>query len=67
MNPDQRDQEDVYLAEYDTGFKARMQDQPCDIYALAAWRKGWQEAEESLHAQGCRARCSSDPGMGGLR
>jgi hypothetical protein len=67
MNLDQRDQEDVYLADYDTGFKARMQDQPCDIYAIAAWRKGWQEAEESLHSQERPARCSSDPSIGGVR
>jgi hypothetical protein len=67
MNLDQPDQEDVYLADYDIGFKARMREQPCEIYAIAAWRKGWQEAEESLHAQGRRARCSSDPSMGGVR
>jgi capsule polysaccharide export protein KpsC/LpsZ len=59
--------EDNYLADYDQGFEARMQDQPCDIYATRAWRCGWQEADESFHSQTRRARCSSDPSVGGVR
>ena len=58
MSLDQRDQEEFYLTDYDIGFKARTQDQPCDIYATRAWSCGWQEAEESFHTPARRARCS---------
>jgi hypothetical protein len=67
MKLDQRAPEEVYLADYDGGFEACMQDHPCDIYATRAWCRGWQEAEESLHAKARRARCSSDPSVGGVR
>jgi hypothetical protein len=67
MKLDQHAPEEVYLADYDNGFDARMRVQPCDIYTTRAWRRGWQEAEESLHTEARRARCSSDPSIGGVR
>jgi hypothetical protein len=44
----ERDREDTYLADYDIAFEARMEEQPSEFYATSAWRRGWQQADESL-------------------
>ena len=43
---DQRDREDEELADFDIGFQAGLAGEPLDETATAAWKRGWQDAQE---------------------
>ena len=45
VGADVTEEEDVYLADFDRGYKARAKDEPFDGAQNDAWQEGWQEAD----------------------
>ena len=44
------DRQDEELADFDIGFQARLDNQPCDLSQTSAWQHGWNSADREWTA-----------------